>query len=238
MIFKNKISVGSWLQCSNANSAEIIARNNFDWNCIDFEHGVYDFSNIQDIIRSIKLSKKKCFVRSLSRNPNEISKLMDMGIDGIFVPKIESVSQVRKIYNSAFYYPKGERGVAYTRANNYGDQFKSYIKKSKKNLLVGMIESKKGIQNLEDILKTNFLNGVFIGPYDLSSSLGAPGNFNKKEFKDSINYILKITKKYKIPCGMHILNKNLKSLKLLKKKGFSFIAYMTDTVILSNYKPI
>lgn len=239
MILNKKFfTVGAWLQCSNSNSAEIISRNNFDWICLDFEHGAYDFSNIQDVIRSIQLSKKKCFVRSMSHNPSEISKLMDMGIDGIFVPKVETVNHVRLLYNSIYFHPKGERGVAYSRANNYGDKFKVYMKNSKKNLFIGMIESKKGVQNIENILKENLLNGIFIGPYDLSSSLGNPGNFNNKEFKDSINHILKITKKYNIPCGIHILDNKLKNLSVQKKKGFSFIAYMTDTIMLLNYKPI
>jgi 2-dehydro-3-deoxyglucarate aldolase len=235
---KNKFTVGSWIQCSNANSTELISKNNFGWHCIDFEHGVYDFSNIQDIIRSIKLNKKKCFVRTMSKNVNEISKLMDMGIDGVFIPKIESANEVRKIHDAIYYYPKGNRGVAYSRSNVYGANFKKYLKNSKKNLIIGMIETKLGVDNLKSILNCKLLNGVFIGPYDLSSSLGAPGNFKTKKFKNALSNILKISKEFKIPCGIHVLDKKLKNYKKIIKKGYSFIAYMTDSITISNYKPL
>ena len=238
MFEKKKFSIGSWIQCSNSNSVELISKNNFDWSCIDFEHGVYDFSNIQDIVRSIKINKKKCFVRTLTKNTKEISKLMDMGIDGLFIPQIEKVEEVKKIYNSMYFYPKGKRGVAFTRANFYGKEFKKNLRNSNKNLIIGMIESKLGVKNLEKILNTNLLNAIFVGPYDLSASLGKPGNFKTKEFKKSLDEILNTCKKFKIPCGIHLLNNDHNSLKEIKEKGYSFIAFLTDSLIISNYKPI
>ena len=239
MILNKKFfSVGAWLQCSNSNSAEIISRNNFDWICLDFEHGAYDFSNIQDVIRSIKLNKKFCLVRSSSKNASEVSKLMDMGIDGVFVPKIETTSDVNKIYNAIYFSPKGERGVSYSRANEYGEKFLQYRKKSNKNIFIGMIESKKGVENLNKILMLKKLSGVFIGPYDLSSSLGISGMFEHKLFLVYLKNILKICKSFNIPCGIHVLESAPKKLEIVKSKGYSFAAYMTDSKILSNFYKI
>lgn len=238
MIKNKKFTTGSWIQCSNSNSIELISNNEFDWNCIDFEHGSFDFSNIQDAIRAIKLNKKICYVRTLSKNINEISKLMDMGIDGVFIPKIENLEEVKKIYKFIFYSPKGNRGVGYSRANKYGNEFVSYTKKSRTNVFIGMIESIKGVENLQSILEAKLLSGIFIGPYDLSSSMGMAGDFKSKKFKDSVKYILRTAKKYKIPCGIHILNKDKKQIRKIKKAGFSFMAYLTDSMVISNYKPL
>ena len=95
-----------------------------------------------------------------------------------------------------------------------------------------MIESKIGLENIESICQLPHLDGVFIGPYDLSSSLGCIGDFENMKFKNSIKQILKTSKKYKKACGIHVIEPSKKDMMNKITNGFNFIAFSLDTVIL------
>ena len=95
-----------------------------------------------------------------------------------------------------------------------------------------MIENSKALDNLDEILKTKYLDGIFIGPYDLSASLGIPGDFENKIFLDAIKYIKQKCKKYKVPYGIHVVEPDIKKYKQILKEGYSFVAFSMDTRIL------
>lgn len=235
-ILNRKLLIGAWFQILKSDAVEIVSKNNFDWVCFDFEHGIYTLNDLPDLLRATKLNKKFSFVRTLSKDSSEIRKIFDLGADGIIVPKIETADQVKNIYQNIFYPPKGSRGIGYCRANMYGKFFSEYIKKSQNNLFIIMIESLSGVKNLEDILKQKLVDGIFVGPYDLSASLNDVGNFKSKKFNDCLNRILFLSKKYNVSCGLHILEKNSKSIYKEKLRGFNFNAYLTDSIIISDYK--
>ena len=96
-----------------------------------------------------------------------------------------------------------------------------------------MIENKESVENLEDLMNLSFVDAFFIGPYDLSASLKVTGNFKSKIYLDTIKYIKSISKKYKKPIGIHLIDPNIKELKKLSQEGYKFIAYSLDTVFLS-----
>ena len=102
-----------------------------------------------------------------------------------------------------------------------------------------MIESIKGAENLDEILKVEGLDAIFIGPYDLSASIGKVGKFNNEKFKNLKNLIIKKCKDRKIACGVHVVEPDKKGLKMAIKEGYTFIAYSIDTVFLntSSLKP-
>ena len=95
-----------------------------------------------------------------------------------------------------------------------------------------MIESKKGLENIDEILKVKGLDAIFIGPYDLSASLGITGEFNSKIFINSISLIKEKCKNSKIPCGIHVVDPSLKDLDIRINEGYKFIAYSMDTMHL------
>ena len=119
----------------------------------------------------------------------------------------------------------------------YGTEFENYRKTVNQNLiLVGMIETKKGVQNLDSILKLKLLDAIFIGPYDLSASLGSIGNFKSKDFLACNKIIQNMVKKYKISCGIHVLKKEKFQKSSLQKNNYNFNAYLTDSIFFSDYK--
>ena len=97
-----------------------------------------------------------------------------------------------------------------------------------------MIENKMGVQNLKEILEIKELDAILIGPYDLSASLGVTGKFNHVKFKKTIDYIKRISKETNTPIGMHVLDDNYKTLESYIKKGFNFLPYCTDAVLLNS----
>ena len=235
-ILDRKLLVGAWFQILNSDAVEIVLKNNFDWVCFDFEHGIYTLNDLPDLLRVTKLNKKISFVRTLSKNIYDIRRILDLGADGIIVPKIETVEEVKNIYQNIFYPPKGSRGIGYCRANMYGNFFLEYIKESENTLFIIMIESLSGVKNLENILKQKLVDGIFVGPYDLSASLNDVGNFKSRKFNQCLNRILFLCKKYKVSCGLHILKNNSKSINKEELRGFNFNAYLTDSIVISDYK--
>ena len=115
----------------------------------------------------------------------------------------------------------------------FGKYFKEYKEKKTKPLVVAIIESKKGYENLDEILEVKGLDSIFIGPYDLSASLNILGKFNSLKFKKVLKSIKKKCKTKKISCGIHVIEPNIKNLKKAKK-DYQFIAYSLDAQIIIN----
>ena len=235
-IKKNQLTIGSWLQVCNADSAEIIANSNFDWAAIDLEHGTIPVSELTNIIRSLELGGTMPIVRMPNKSLDLLGNIWDAGIRGMIIPNIESADEIQSIINKSYYPPKNKRGIGFSRANQFGRKLKQYQKQEKNNIIIAMIECKKGFENLDDILKVKDLDGVFIGPYDLSASLGMFEKFENKEFKSVIKNILKKSVKNKKLCGIHIVENNKTILRNRIKEGYKFLAYSMDTVILKEYK--
>ena len=233
----NKITIGTWLQLNDPNVAYILSKSNFEWVVADLEHGSFSFSNLYIIFRSIAFGNSLPFARLHNHEKSTISKTLDAGAFGIILPNVEDHKQMKKIINYASYPPLGKRGVGFAVANNFGSDLKDYLTLFKKPIIIAMIESKTGVENLENILKCKGLDGILIGPYDLSASLNVTGNFKSKKFVDTVNKIIKICKSNNISVGVHQVKKSLPELNELIEKGFNFIPYGMDTVFLSNNYP-
>ena len=231
--FVKSRSIGGWLQLSDPNSARLISNSNYlDWICLDMEHGLINNSNIPNILNAIESSGKFIFARIPYSEISNISKLLDLGIDGIIIANIKSEKDVKEIFDLSNYPPKGKRGLGFSKYNEFrlnNDDIKI------SPVLVPMIENIISLKNLEKILKyKNKFDGLFIGPVDLSLSIGDNLKFESK-YKKSLKEIKFLCKKYKVPLGMHLIKGNKKDLNKVFKSGFRFAAYLTDTVVLQNY---
>ncbi len=232
---KNKPSIGTFIQINSPEIAELIASENFEWISIDMEHGSINLNDLNNLFRSIELYNTIPIVRLSEGNMIECRKVLDYGACGVIVPMVESGDQIKKIIRYCKYPPYGVRGVAFMRSNLYGKNFELYYKElSKLKLIIAMIENTNGLNNLDSILSTKFLDAIFIGPYDLSASLGCPGDFNNKKYKDAIKNITIKCKKYKIPFGVHVIEPDKKILYKTIKDGYNFIAFSMDTRFIIN----
>ena len=196
----SKISYGTWLTIYSEAIAEILSRAGYDWITIDLEHTAINFSQAEKLIRVIDLCGVKPIVRVSSNNHAEIKKILDFGAKGLIIPMINNVEDVKKAIDACFYPPQGSRGMGLYRAQGYGDKDKKnkYINdEADKIELYLNIESKEAVENIDSIFDSD-IAGYFLGPYDLSASIGSPGKFDTLEFIDLEKKILRAAEKNNI----------------------------------------
>ncbi len=230
---KKKISIGSWITLGHPSIAEIMCNAGFDWLAIDLEHSSITLTQAEELIRVINLCNVKPFVRLTSNNSDQIKRVLDSGAEGIIVPMVKSYNDAIIAVGSCYYPPIGNRSVGLARAQKYGAGLKDYIKWKNKNLsLIVQIEHIDAIDNLEEIFSIEKIDGYLIGPYDLSASMGMPGDFKNKIFKDTVKKIVKIASKFKLKRGIHVVEPDKKILQEKIREGFDMIAYSLDTRML------
>tara|TARA_R100001086_G_scaffold243739_1_gene172782 strand:+ start:448 stop:1134 length:687 start_codon:yes stop_codon:yes gene_type:complete len=166
----------TWQQIPSTIVSEILCHD-YDGVVLDTEHGCYNNETLFSCIQTIQNNKKACFVRLTEVSNTNIRYCLDAGATGLIFSTIENEEQCKKIIDFSCFAPKGKRGLGLVRQNFWGE--KKLI--SNNPILIPQIETKLGITNLESIVKYNF-DYYLIGPYDLSMSLGKPGNFKNKNF--------------------------------------------------------
>ncbi len=229
---KRKFKLGTWITSYNPAATEIITSFNFDWVCVDKEHSTISFKELHHLVSIIQNSKKEAWVRVGNNELLEIKKSLDLGVDGIIIPMIKNKDDALKAVKFSRYPPKGNRSYGYCKANKYGIEFNDYIKNSRKLKLILQIEHFEAMNNLEEILSVNSIDGTFIGPYDLSGSLNQPGKLTSKKMKDLISKYEKISKRKGIDMGFHQVKLNKKELKDKVKKKYHYICLGTDLEFL------
>jgi 2-dehydro-3-deoxyglucarate aldolase len=238
-IKNNEPSIGAWMQIPSSDIAEILCGvKKFDWISLDLEHGNFLGVDFTNIIRAIEKFKKIPLVRLSNKNQQNLSEILDAGAKGFIIPMINNKKDVEKVISRSFYPPTGNRGVGFSRSNDFGKSLKKNL--IFKPLIIAMIENKFALSNIDEILSTKYLDGIFIGPYDLSSSLGVTGKFKSKIFLNALKIIRRKCIKKKCALGIHIINPDLSELNQRINGGYNFLAFSIDSVLirssLSNLK--
>jgi len=227
-------SIGTWLSLPNESVAEIFAKAGYDWVVIDLEHSSININQAEQLIRVIDLAGSKPFVRLSGHSSSQIKRVLDAGAKGILAPMVETKAQIDSIISACHYPPRGNRGMGLARAQGYGEaNAKSeYILTNSKNIeIYAQIESVAGIANLDSILSQE-IDGYFIGPYDLSASLGNPGVFDSDVFINAEEEILRASKQHQVKAGYHLVEPNPEQIPLLVNKGYDMIAFSVDIRML------
>ena len=224
-------SVGGWMQIPHSSIAEIMGQSGYDWVAIDMEHGSIDVSQLPDLFRALELGGTLPIVRLCDGSSKSCKAALDAGAGGVIVPMIETAGQLESIKSECRWPPAGNRGVGFSRANLFGKRFNEYQLEAQQPLLVAMIESDAGVKNIEDILGVDGLDAILIGPYDLSASMGIPGNFGSSQFKNVLNKIRASCKKRNVAVGLHIIEPSITELQQRVDEGYLFLAYSLDAVM-------
>lgn len=227
-----QVSMGSWMQIPNSSLAEIMGDAGYDWVAIDLEHGGINHTQLADLFRAIELKQSLSLVRLAEGTTKDCKQALDAGAGGVIVPMVETSEQLRNIKLQCCWPPSGRRGVGFSRANLFGKYFKNYMDEAQQPLLVAMIETHKGLENLKDILSVEGLDAILVGPYDLSASLGVLGDFDSPKFKSALQEIIKQTQEKNIGLGIHVVQPDPQVLKKRIAEGFNFVAYSIDSVFL------
>lgn len=232
---KNDVKIGSWVTLNHFSIVEIMADAGFDWLCVDMEHSVIDYYEAEQLIAAIQSKGLKAFVRVGENNTRIIKRILDAGADGIIVPLVNSKEEAVKAVEAAKYPPYGKRGVGLARAQKYGFGFEEYAASSNDSIkVIVQIEHIKAIENLDEILSVDGVDGTFIGPYDLSGSLGKPGRYNDEDVKKALAIYEEKSKKYNKLRGYHVIQPDYKLVLEKIALGYDFIAFSLDTIFLGS----
>lgn len=176
-------TAGAFLQIPHSIPAEIFGQAGFDWLIVDMEHAAGDYGDLLVQLQAISASGTVPFVRPPWNDDVAIKKILDIGAQGVLVPYVNTGAEAASAVAACRYPPAGVRGVAgSTRAARYGKNIKSYLESANREITVIVaIETRQAIDNLDDILAVEDLDGVFIGPMDLATNLGHLGNPGHEE---------------------------------------------------------
>lgn len=223
-----KVNLGSWITLGHEAIAEIMVNAGFDWLCVDLEHSTMSITEAGRLIRTIDLGGCVPLVRLSDNDPVQIKRVMDAGAHGIIVPMVNSKADALKAFKAMHYPTKGTRGVGLARAQGYGTSFSEYKKNLDSAVLIVQIEHKTAVENLEEILQCPEVDGFIIGPYDLSASLGFPGEFGRPEVVAALARINEVAKKTGKAGGIHVVEPDPAGLQKAIADGMRFIAYSVD----------
>lgn len=189
---KKRHLIGTIYTLGSLPVAEMISSAGFDWVMIDMEHSVLSLGDVQASL-PVFGNKMLRIVRVPCNDETWIKRILDTGCDGIMVPMVKNREDAEKIVIASKYPPAGQRSVGLTRAHGYGESFSKYLSTANSDLIImAQIEHEEGVKNIDSILNVSGIDSIFIGPYDLSASMGLPGQV---QHPDVINAIQLVKKK-------------------------------------------
>ena len=189
IIFKNSII----LECMN--------RDELDFVLFDAEHGVFDTQNTVELLQTCRLMGLPAFVRAQDSEYHLIAKAIDMGADGVMIPRTERLEQLRTAVDALLFHPEGRKGSGGHAQFRPGEAYEDF---AKTRFLMPQIESPEGIKMLPKMLEEygNYISAVMIGPYDLSIMVGTPRDIKSPEMLAAIQEIFDISNAYEKSCGI------------------------------------
>jgi 4-hydroxy-2-oxoheptanedioate aldolase len=234
-LFKEgKAAINGWIEIPSSYSAEAMAHQGLDSLTIDLQHGAISQSDILQIFQAISTTEVVPMARLNWNEPDQIMKALDYGAYGIICPMVSNRNQAEKFVQACMYPPKGYRSFGPTRGFMYGGN--DYVDHANDEILkIAMIETKEALNELDKIMKTPDLDGVYIGPSDLSLSIGEKAGFDKPEghptYEQTLN-ILNHAKKNNIVAGIH--NATPDYAKKMINIGFQLVSVGSDKIFMSD----
>ena len=234
-LIKNELTIGSWITIGHHSIAEIMATAGFDWLTIDMEHSAITIEKSQELILAIKSTGATSLVRVGLNDDLIIKQVMDAGADGVIVPMVCSKKDAERAVNAVKYPPNGNRGVGLARAQNYGlgfEEYKNWLKKD--SVVIAQIEHKEAVKNIKDIIQVDGIDGIIIGPYDMSASFGIPGELDSPILLDAIKQTEQACRDANFPLGFHVIKPDHAEIIDKISLGYTFLGFSLDFLFLGD----
>ncbi len=194
--------VGTFCHLGGAAVAECLSLSGLDYVIIDTEHGPFAEESVGEMIRAVQLHEAEPFVRVRDSSRAAVLHALDLGAKGIIVPNIQSVQEAASLVEFAKFHPLGSRGFAFSRsaffgfAPNLGNIQEYFNKTNESTLLLPQCETTGALEHIEEIVAMDGIDGIFVGPYDLSVALAMPAQFDTPAFSRALARVLDACKKY------------------------------------------
>jgi 4-hydroxy-2-oxoheptanedioate aldolase len=225
---------GLWLGLANTSCAEISASAGFDWLLIDGEHGPFELQTMQHHLQAIAAYEVSPIIRVEEGRTALIKRVLDIGAQTILVPMVDTAEQARELVLDVNYPPAGRRGMgtALARAARW-NRIPGYSKIANQEIcLIIQVETVEAMQNLQEIAAVEGIDGIFIGPTDLSASMGHIGNADHPDVVAAIEQGIETINKSGKAAGL--LSVNINAARHYESKGAKFIGVGVDTLLLAN----
>lgn len=233
--FKERLNRGDFLlgtivTLPSTEVVEILHRAGFDWLFMDLEHSAMSIGETQRLLQ-VAGTGTPCLVRVPSNEDLWIKQALDIGASGIIVPQVYSAEDVKRAVKAAKYPPEGTRSVGIARAHGYGDGFQEYVDTANlTTVVVVQIEHVDAVANIERILEVPGVDALFVGPYDLSASMGKTGRVSDQDVQEAIQKVTSAAKRAAIPLG--IFGATAAAVEPQVRSGYTLIAVGMDTILI------
>ena len=237
-------AVGTWTSLADPAVAEMAAGAGFEFVVVDTEHTPLGLETVADCLRAIEAGGTRPAggsgedgpeagrpVRSVVRvpwnDPVRIKRVLDLGPDGLLVPMVDTAAEAREAVAATRYPPEGERGVAAARASGYGRRFGSYVESDHRDLaVVVQVETGEAVENAADVAAVDGVDALFVGPADLSASIGVFGEWTDEAFVDAVEAVLEAGESAGVPVGT--LGTAPGEIRALGSLGFDYVVAGVD----------
>lgn len=228
---EGRTAIGGWLTVNSPVVAAGMASLGFHWVAIDMEHGPIDETAAQAVFIALERHGAAPMVRMPHADPYHARRMLDLGAQGLIVPNVEDPTAFSEFLAHCLYPPAGRRGIGLSRCNGWGDSFAEYLA-GFAPVIVAQIETAAGAAAAGAIGALPAVDALFLGPYDLSASLGASGDFETTSFKSAIASVREVCDTCGIAAGIHQVDPDPAALQARVDEGFRFVAYGTDVIAM------
>ena len=234
-----KPAIGTFFSSGNAAMMECLGYTGLDFAVIDTEHGPFDTETMQDLIRAAEHAELVPVVRIADVTHKEIQRAADCGAQGLIIPCLRSLDDFKKAVDLAKYAPAGNRGFIKGRGAGFGcaDWTKGpleeyFAKSNEKLMLIPQCETVEALEQIEEIAALPGVDGIFIGPFDLSTAMGIPGQFTNPEFLAAEQRVKKACEAAGKPC--YILSMTEEEGSRLLNEGYAGVAHSLDFAMFTD----
>lgn len=222
--------VGSWVSIGHPAVAEVTAMLGFDVVVIDIEHTPTSLETIQGMIHAVEAADTgaQAVIRLPWNDQVLVKRVLDMGPAGIIVPMVGSEAEAEAAVRATQYPPEGCRGIAGSRATGYGLEFEEYVSTANESIVtIVQVETEQGVENTAEIAAVDGIDGVFVGPADLSGSMGLFGQWDDPDFADALSDVVAASHDVDTPVGTLALREE--DIANRVEQGFDFMIVGKDT---------
>ena len=224
---------GGWTSFGHPSITEILVTAGVDFIGIDLEHSTISQEQAQRIIAAAHAGGAACLPRIPTHEEEPIKRLLDSGADGIIAPNVSTPEEIERLLAWCAYPPRGRRSYGVARAQGYGTRFEEYVTTwNARSTLIIQIESIQAVERIETLLAVDEVDGVMIGPYDISGSLDIPGQLDHPLVIEACARIREACAKFQKPCGTQLVEPTHERVTAALEQGYRFIVLASDVFIL------
>lgn len=222
-----------WVSFAHPSITETFARAGFDFMAIDMEHSTITLPEAQRIIAASQAEGVPCLPRPVSHSNDYIKPLIESGADGMLIQMVNTADQVKSLVNDIKYPPVGKRSYGVNRAQAYGFDFDQYIQLwNDESVFMIQVETIEAVNNIDSLLQDDQIDGVMVGPYDISGSLGVPGQTSHPLVIEASKKVIIACDKYGISCGTQVSDSTEESVQALFDLGYTYAILGSDLFVL------